>query len=211
MNCCDHGLTDVFTEDAARKDANRYRKRGLPRRARKLIKAIEAAEPLANKTTLEVGVGAGGVTVEMLRRGAAHAVGVDAVAEQLAAARSLATDFGVANQLELIHREFTDGSGVQQADVVVMDRVVCCYADWQSLLGAAAARANSLIALTYPRDVWWLKLFARVVNLWWLIVRSEFRFRVHSVSAMHALLAARGFAIGTASHYLGWEIITARR
>ncbi|MGQ0560403.1 MAG: class I SAM-dependent methyltransferase [Gemmatimonadota bacterium] len=211
MNCCNHGLSDVFTEDVSRKDADRYRKRGLPRRARKLVKAIERAHPLANTTTLEIGVGAGAVTVELLRRGAARAVGVDAVEAQLEAARRLARDFAVADRLEFLHAEFTPDSDVGSADVVIMDRVICCYADWQSLLTAAATRARTVVAMTYPRDVWWMKAVARCMNLWWLILRSEFRFRVHPAAGMQRLLEEAGLKPSLAGRYWGWEVLTARR
>jgi SAM-dependent methyltransferase len=213
MTCCDNGgLTDVFTEDVSQKDADRYRRRGLPPRGRRLIAAIEASTTLAGSSTLEIGLGAGGVTIEMLKRGAARAVGVDAVPAQLGAARKLAADMKVADRIELVLGDFTGTSDlVADADVVVMDRVVCCYADWRTLLGAAAAHAQSAIALTYPRDVWWMKLVARSMNIWWRLKKSEFRFRVHPVHEMHALLVAQGFAPRVHARYFAWEIMAAPR
>ena len=214
MSCCDRnsGLADVFTEDVSRKDADRYRKRGLPPRAQRLVAAIESSTTLAGSTLLEIGLGAGAVTIELLKHGAAHAVGVDAVPAQLAAARSLASDMKVADRVDFVLADFTGtGDLVQSADIVIMDRVVCCYPDWRTLLGAAASRAQAAIALTYPRDVWWMRLVARSMNVWWRLLRSEFRFHVHPVHEMHALLEAQGLTPRVHARYFAWEVMAARR
>jgi SAM-dependent methyltransferase len=214
MSCCERkgGFADVFTDDSAKKDADRYRRRGLPPRAQRLVAAIEATTPLEGSSLLEIGVGAGAVTIELLKRGAARAVGVDAVAAQLAAARSLATDMNVADRLEFVLGDFTATADlVQNADVVILDRVVCCYPDWRTLLGAAASRAQSAIALTYPRDVWWMRLVARSMNLWWRLLRSEFRFHVHPVHELHALVASQGLTPRVHARYFAWEVMAARR
>lgn len=213
MSCCkSNGLADVFTDQVSQKDADRYRRKGLPPRARALVAAIESNGSLAGSRILEIGVGAGALTIEMLRRGAARATGVDAVPAQLAAARALAADMKVADRLEFVLGDFTANSEmVDGADIVILDRVVCCYEDWRTLLGAAATHARAAIALTYPRDVWWMKLVAGSMNVWWRIMRSEFRFRVHPTHEMHALLATHGLNARVHRRYFAWEIMTARR
>lgn len=207
MTCCNTGLADVFTEDASRKDADRYRRKGLPARARKLLKAIGSPE---KQTTLEIGVGAGALTVEMLRRGATHSVGVDAIAGQLDAARQLAREFGVADRVDFILGDVTERS-VENADIVVMDRVICCYPDWRALLASASAHANTTLALTYPRDVWFMRVVSFGMNLFWRLRRSDFRFRVHPVADMHEFLDENGFTLSAPSTYFGWEIVVARK
>ena len=211
MTCCNSGLEEMFSEDVSRKDAEKFRRRGLPRRARKLVAAIESAVPLKGKRTLEIGVGVGAVTIEMLRRGAASATGVDAVASQLEQARVLAAEKGVADRLELVLSEFTATSQIAKADVVVLDRVVCCYPDWKSLLGAAAAHARSGIALTYPRRKWWVIFLWRLTDVWLRVMRNNFKLFIHSPRDMHALLAAHGFEPRVVGTYYWWEIAVAAR
>lgn len=207
MSCCDTGLNDVFKEDVSRKDADKYRRKGLPARARKLIAAIGSTK---DRSTLEIGVGAGGVTVEMLRRGARHSTGVDAVAGQLAAAQKLATDFNVASRAEFVLGDFTE-CAVARADIVVLDRVVCCYPDWNALLSAATDHADRTIAMTYPRDIWFMRVASFAMSMFWQLRRSPFRFRVHPVGAMHAFLEQRGFKPAVASTHIGWEVMVAHR
>lgn len=208
MNCCTSGLADTFTNDVSRKESDRYRKNGLPPRARKLLAAIQSATNLTGKATLEIGVGAGAFTVEMLRLGAVHAIGVDAVPAQLANARALAAEFLVADRAEFELGDFTTVE-VGNADVVVLDRVVCCYPEWEPLLKSAITHTRTVLALSYPRDTWWMKLIARAMNLWRVIIRSDFRFHIHPAAAMQALLKEHGFNPRVTGRYFAWEILVA--
>jgi SAM-dependent methyltransferase len=211
MSCCTSGLDEVFTEDKSRKEAKRYLKRGLPPRARKLVKAIAATTALAGKRTLEVGVGAGALTVEMLRRGARHATGIDAVQGQLNTAQYLAREAAVSDRFQVMLGDFTEFSQLEHADIVVLDRVVCCYPRWQPLLGSAAAHAEQVIALTYPRDTWYMRMVARAINFTRALRRTKFRFWIHSPAAMQALLRERGFTARKTDRYLIWEVLVAAR
>ena len=49
-----------------------------------------------------------------------------------------------------LHDIAEDPSGVEPADVVVLHRVVCCYPDYERLLGAAAERARRLLVFSHP-------------------------------------------------------------
>jgi len=48
------------------------------------------------------------------------------------------------------------------ADVVTLDTVICCYPFLPPLLDAATRPGPRLVGLTYPRDVWWMRI---VMNL----------------------------------------------
>jgi hypothetical protein len=41
---------------------------------------------------------------------------------------------------------------------VALDRVVCCYPSWERLLDAALGHAERCLALSYPRDAWYVRL-----------------------------------------------------
>jgi SAM-dependent methyltransferase len=209
---CNCGLNEIFTERVSRHDARRFRRRGLDVRARKLVRALQRRLDLTGRSTLEIGIGTGGLTVELLRRGVARAVGVDAIANQLTYARQLAEEFGVANRLELREGDFTSVSGaIDSADVVVLDRVVCCYPDWRSLLDAAASRAGMAVAMSYPRQSWYTRLWVTIANLGMRVLRRTFRLHLHSPAAMHELLRARGFAPKVVGHRFAWELLVATR
>jgi predicted O-methyltransferase YrrM len=210
MSCCKNDLDSIFNEGFARKDIKRYRKRGLPARARKLLAAVEQTTELQGKTTLEIGSGAGAVTVEMLRRGAATATAVDAVPAMIAAARMLADEFNVGDRMQLINADFAENAAsIEAADVVILDRVVCCYPDWASMLSAAAVRARQVLVMTYPRDTALWRAEAKVFNAVMRIFRKDFEFHVHPADRMQKLLDTYNLTPRVAGRHFMWEILIA--
>lgn len=209
---CNCGLNEIFTDRVSRHDAGKFRRRGLDVRARRLLRGIERQIPLKGRSTLEIGIGTGGFTIEMLERGAVSATGIDAVPGQLQQARSLAEEHGVGERLQLVQGDATEiGGQVDPADVVVLDRVVCCYPDWNSLLGTAAAHARAAIALSYPRQAWYTRAWVAAANLAMRLLRRTFRLHLHSPAAMQELLRTRGFSPQVIGHRAVWELLVATR
>ncbi len=209
---CNCGLNEIFTDRVSKHDARKFRRRGLDGRARKLLSAIERSVGLANKTTLEIGLGTGGFTVEMLKRGAASAIGVDAMANQLRQAHLLAQEAGVADRLKLKQGDVTGmAEPLETVDVVVLDRVVCCYPDWQALLTIASSHARAAVALSYPRQAWYTRLWVNGANAGMSVLRRTFRLHLHSPAAMHELLHINGFSPQVIGHRGVWELLVATR
>ena len=46
------------------------------------------------------------------------------------------------------------GPEVETADVVVMNRVICCYPDMPKLAGATADRAKRTLVMSFPNRRW---------------------------------------------------------
>jgi len=81
---------------------------------------------------------------------------------------------------------------VTDADVVTLDRVVCCYPDAEALLHGAASRTRRLLAFSYPRDRWYMWTLTALENFWRRLRRSSFRTFVHSPEQMQAVLETAG-------------------
>lgn len=209
---CNCGLDEIFTERVSRHDARKFRRRGLDPRARRLLRALERRVDLQGRTSLEIGIGTGGFTIELLQRGVVAATGVDAMAGQLAQAQRLAAEYRVADRLTLQQGDVTEiGDRLPSADVVVLDRVVCCYPDWQALLDAAATHAGAALALSYPRAAWYTRMWVSGANLAMRILRRTFRLHLHSPSAMQQLLRTAGFLPQVVGHRGVWELLIATR
>ena len=209
---CNCGLNEIFTERVSRHDARKYRRRGLDVRARRLLRGIERKVALADKTTLEIGIGTGGFTVEMLKRGAASAVGVDAISNQLQQAHDLAREAGVAEKLQLKQGDVTEiGAELAVSDVVVLDRVVCCYPDWSSLLEIATTHARAVVAMSYPRVSWYTRVWVRIANAGMKMLRRTFRMYLHSPEAMQRVLQEQGFTPHVIGHRGAWELLIAAK
>jgi hypothetical protein len=130
----------------------------------------------------------------LLDCGMAGAVDIDASTAYVAAATQEAERLGHSHRIQFVHADFvTASSQLAAADVVTLDRVVCCYPSFDALLNAALDRARAFVALSYPRDVW----FVRVGNVFENGVRrlknNPFRTFVHSAQGMRALIWRAGF------------------
>ena len=81
-------------------------------------------------------------------------------------AKALLAESGFEGRVERLHGDFVAGeSDIAPADAVVLHRVVCCYPDPDALVGAAARHARRLLALSFPRDTWWIRLGSRAANV----------------------------------------------
>ena len=151
-SCCDpRGCDRFFGRRFARRMAARYRKRGLGTAERSIVEYLEG-EGLEGATVLEVGGGVGELHVELLKRGAAHAVNLElSPAYDEEAARLLAETALEGRVERRLHDIAVDPDAVEPVDVVVLHRVVCCYPDYERLLGAAAVHARRALVFSYPR------------------------------------------------------------
>lgn len=200
MNCsgCSPGqvnnLDQTFDAKTARDDAKRYLKKGLDKRERKLIAYLltHSPEPV---TVLDIGCGAGGVHHELLRRGAAsHVVGVDASSAYVAAAQDNAAQLGLTEAVTYMHQDFAQmAETFAPVDVVIMDRVICCYPYLAQLLGPAAQRAQHYLALSFPIEAWWFRLGFRLIDVVLTLFRSRYHPYLHPHAEIVAIAQAAGF------------------
>jgi SAM-dependent methyltransferase len=182
----------VFNRRFARRVANRYRRRGLDRTARQMVEFLERLG-VEGASVLEVGGGVGEVEVELLKAGAARAQNLELSPAYEQEARRLAGQAGVQGRLDWrIHDLADDPQAVAPADLVVMHRVVCCYPDYERLLGAAADHARRALVFSYPPSNVIFRAFYRVFNLVMRLLRSDFRGFAHPAGAMLAVLEDHG-------------------
>ena len=194
MSCCQcEGIESLFGERTARKDLRRYRQKGPLKTTRLLLDAIRA-EGVHGSTLLDIGGGVGAISNELMRAGAAHATVVDASPAYLRAAKAESVRQGRADRIEYHYGDFVEvAQQVQPADVVTLDRVICCYDDMEALVSSSAGKARRLYGLVYPRDTWWDRLGVSVVNFACRVRRNPFRVFVHSPAAVERILRNQGF------------------
>jgi magnesium-protoporphyrin O-methyltransferase len=213
MDCCraPDGFDEIFDERMARADARRYLRRGLPLRARRLLRAIRDVRPLNGATSLEVGGGAGALSIELVRAGVSHARLLDASPAYVNEARKVAAECGVSDQLDIQQGNYALDAAADPVDVLLMDRVVCCFEDWKGLLEPASRQARHVIALTYPRSATWVAFLISTVNFGMRVTRRTFRMHHHASAAMFRFLESTGFRPAVAGHRGLWEIMVATR
>jgi SAM-dependent methyltransferase len=191
-NCC--GTADFFGERIARQHLRKYRRKGPYGTTKRLLAALrDAMAP--KQTLLDVGGGVGMIAHEMLATGTSTAVIVDASPAFLAAAREESERRHTEDRLRLQLGDAVElRDDVPAADVVTLDKVVCCYVDMESLLAITASRARRLMALAYPRDDWWVRLIVAGGNFVLRVRGNTFRSYVHRNAAIEAALGRAGLA-----------------
>jgi 2-polyprenyl-3-methyl-5-hydroxy-6-metoxy-1,4-benzoquinol methylase len=192
MSACCQGVDEIFGERTAEHDLRRYRKRGVKRSTRVLLDALRR-EGIEGATLLDIGGGIGAIQQELIAAGAGRATAVEASAAYLRAARDEAERRGTADRVRYQEGDFAAiADRVEPADVVTLDRVICCYPDMESLVGRSADHARRAYGLVFPRDRWWVRLGFRAANAGMWAARRAFRAHIHRTSAVDAVARSRG-------------------
>lgn len=190
--CSGSGYGAVFDERQARRDARRYRRRGLDRTGRRIVAYLRAGG-LGGATALEVGGGIGAIQLELLKAGAERTTNIELSPGYEDQAAKLLREAGLEERTVRRIVDFAAAADtVEPADVVVMHRVVCCYPDPERLVGAAAAHAGTRLVLSYPPDNAISKAITSVFNAWCAVRRVDFRAYVHPRTAILGPARAQG-------------------
>ncbi|MGA7226886.1 MAG: methyltransferase domain-containing protein [Acidimicrobiia bacterium] len=211
-DCCDPApYRRFFDTKQAERDLRAYRRRGLDPMAASLVEHLDT-DDLAGLTVLEVGGGIGAIQIELLRRGAASATNVELSSEYEQVAEKLAEEEGLSNRISRNIGDFVEGQlGYERADIVVMNRVVCCYPWMERLVGAASTKAGKYLALAFPRDKWWVKTGVAIGNALMGFSDGYVKGFVHPVPGIEATATESGLTPIFIDHDLIWQAMVLAR
>lgn len=212
MSCCQcEGIEREFDQAEAAAMLSEYHDDGLRETTRMLVDALQA-EGVNGASLLDIGGGIGGIQHALLAAGAADAVHVDASSAYLQVAREEAERRGLSDRIRFRHGDFVAlAPELAPADVVTLDRVICCYHDMPGLVGRSVERARRLYGIVYPRDGWWVRLGIRVANLFLWLSRSPFRIFSHPTAAVDALISSYGFRPRFHRQTWLWQVVVYAR
>ena len=208
---CGDGFASIFDRKTAEHDRERYRRNGPDRTTRMLVDMLRA-RGISGSTVLDIGGGSGVLTRELLREGASTAVLVDGSQAFIDVARQEALRTGVADRIDLVRGDFVgQADRIGAADVVTLDRVVCCYPNVEALVGLSAERATRLYGLVLPRNGWPIRLAMWLNNLRFIVTRSPYRGYLHQNTKVDELAAARGLRPVAEDRTLFWRVVVFAR
>lgn len=212
MSCAQcRGIEDMFGDRMARRQLRQYRRKGPGRATQRLLDAISDTG-VAGGTFIDIGGGVGAIQHELIARGASTGTSADASPAYLAAARSEAEARGYADRMLYVEGDFVrEANKVSEADIVTLDRVVCCYPDMPALLGAAAERARRTLALIFPRGTRLMRFGVAVVNFLQRLRRHPFRVYVHDPAEIEAVLARHGLSRSYLRDGIVWRVLVVGR
>lgn len=213
LNCCDHctGADEIFSRNTASRDLKRYRRKG-PDKSTLLLLENLPKKSIEGKKLLDIGGGIGAISFELFKYGLAESVHVDASAGYLETSRKEAEEQGLNNRITYHYGDFTDLAGqLGVADIVTLDRVVCCYPDMEKLIEYSAAKSNKYLGLVYPRDRFPTRIVLAIGNLWFRIRKLDFRTYLHPPQEIIRQLKKCGFHMVYAGQTLIWESVVFKR
>jgi magnesium-protoporphyrin O-methyltransferase len=203
---CD-GFASIFDRRTAEHDRDRYRRNGPDRTTRMLLDLLIPYRS-AGASVLDVGGGIGIIDREMLQAGAGHAVLVDGSAAYLDVAREEARRVNMLDRIEFIEGDFVRRAAtIDPADIVTLDRVVCCYPDAEGLVGLSAARAGTVYGLVLPRDHLLVRVTLLLENMWFRLRRKAYRAYLHPTARVDAIVAEQGLHPSAERRTLYWRVV----
>src|SRR5258708_2661441 len=176
MTCCTGPCAAAahFNPKKAERDLRRYQRSGPDSSTRMLLAELRRW-PLQGLHLLDVGGGIGVIAVELASANLGTVTLADASAGYLEAARRHLASRGASRAAQFFLGDFaTTADTLPDADVVTLDRVVCCYPDVEALL-RGAGRARRMVAFTYPRDTWYVRAAVVLENSWYRARQDPFR------------------------------------
>ena len=193
MTCCQcQGIEMEFNQETAARQLQNYRNKGPAKTTRMLINALKS-QGVSGMTLLDIGGGIGAIQHELLKSGLDCVTDADASTAYIQAARQEAECQGHADRVSFRHGDFVDmAADIEPADIVTLDRVICCYPDMQALVGLSSARACQYYGLVYPRDTWLIRLGLTLANYVLGLRRNPFRVFLHPSQAVDAIVRGNG-------------------
>ena len=216
MSCAQcEGIEHQFDQREARKKLRQFRRRGPDKTTRLLIEELRAAlsaSDARDAALLDIGAGLGAIHHELLDGRVSRAVHVDASTAQLTAAKEETERRGHSSRVEFVFGDFVAlADTIPSADVVTLDRVICCYDDMNGLVQRSARKAGRLYGAVYPRKIGWMRIGIVAINLFQRLKRTTFRVFLHDPAAIDAELRNAGLERRSRRQTLGWEVVVYAR
>jgi magnesium-protoporphyrin O-methyltransferase len=202
---CD-GFASIFDEATARRDRDRYHRDGPDRTTRLLLELLTPYRS-SGSSVLDIGGGIGVVDLELLRAGAGRATLVDASTAYLAVARDEARRAGLLDRIEFVEGDFVRrAASIDRADVVTLDRVICCYPDMEALVAESTSRARTAYGIVLPRDRRGARWAIALNNAWYRLRRMAYRGYIHPTARVDEIAAANGLRLRAERHTWIWRV-----
>ena len=206
------GIAETF-DDLAHDRCCKYKSNGLTASSQLLLDFL-SKEGLVGKTVLEIGCGTGFLALETLRHGASSCVGVDLSSAAIHEANEFAKESGLQDRARF---EVANAASTHQptSDIVIMDKVLCCYPDAGALLKTASESSRELLGFVVPRDEGLMKPAMKVgivlINLGERLRKTGFRLYLHPLRSIDELLAGSGFQRENKAKSRFWLVFLYRR
>lgn len=211
---CDQcqGIEAKFNQKYVAKKYIKYSQDGPKKTTLCLLEALQS-ENIQGMTLLDIGGGLGDIQHALLKSGVSSAVNVEGSEAYVEACQAEAARQGHANRIRHLHGDFVKmASEIPRADIVTLDRVICCYPDMPQLVRLSAQKALRFYGAVYPRDAWWVKLAMQIYyNLRYVLQNNPMRNFVHPTKEVEAIVRENGLNRHFYREMGPWQVVVFSR
>jgi len=188
--CCI--LNRVFDKKEAQKDLKRYSKKGLNKETKLLIDFLK--DKIANLDVLDIGCGIGDLTIELAKKGANNSLGIDMSEAYIKTAKYLSKQQGFEQTVDFeVMDSVNNEEKIKKMDVVVSNKVICCYPDMQKFINASASHTKKYYGIIFPNDNILVSFFSVFQNWFYQFSkRKGFRLYIHNNEKLRKLIESHG-------------------
>jgi magnesium-protoporphyrin O-methyltransferase len=176
-----------------------------------LLEAVKQ-KGVEGNSLLDVGGGFRVLQHELLRAGVGRADSVEASTAYIDACKQEAARQDHEDRITYHNGDFVDiAPNLDRADIVTLERVICCYPDVETLVELSSRLADRVYGLVYPRTNWASKIAARLFNLIMWLRRSSFRVFIHPDSVIDWVTRSNGLRPISRRKTLVWQVVIYER
>lgn len=209
-HCC--GADQLFDIKGAKKELKKYKKKGPGKSTRKLMEMMFINQDLNGKSLLDIGGGIGKIQWTFLQNGGSKSVDVDASLGYLQVAEEYATSNNFMGKASFFHGDFVDQSEeIEIADFVTLDKVICCYPDYKSLLKKSLEKCGNTIGVVYPLGGPISKAIIQFNKLYFFIKKNPFRTYIHAPKEIENFILDHGFKTCHKTMAFPWHVQVYKR
>ncbi len=203
-SCCHKRSASNFFTFFADRYCRRSKKKGFEASQKQLMEGLEQVG-FADASILDIGCGVGHLHQSLLEQGAQQALGVDLTPRMLELAGEWASERGLSDRVTYLEGDFVDLANAQDdVDLTLLDKVICCDPDYETLLGRSLEKTRRVYAYTIPRDLLFNRLWTALESAVLWMMRSDFRSFVHDPQIIHNIVGSAGFKAEYENTTLVW-------
>ena len=207
MGCCQcQGIENMFDKKAAKRALKKYLKKGPSKTTSILLDAIHK-KGVQDLDFLDIGGGIGAIHYDLIKAGASKGTSIEASSAYIEVVKEETLLNGLSEKVNFRHGEFTAmAPDVESADIVTLDKVICCYDDMSELVRLSSKLARKIYAVIYPRDEWWTKLALPIMNFYPRIKGSSFRVFIHPSKKVEEIIFGNELKKNYYATTLFWQV-----
>ncbi len=157
---------------------------------------------------LDIGSGIGAIQNDLIKEGVSNGTNIEASEAYFEVAKEEAIHNGMAEKVNFRHVDFTTiASDSDSADIVTLDKVICCYDDMPELVGLSSRLTRKIYRVIYPRDVWWVKIVLPILNLYPRIKGSSYRAFIHPTKKVEEIILKNGLKPFYYARTFIWQVV----